>query len=195
MLSEWLNGMSTSEIIGQILGIFVIIGCIINAQFPKRWQMLLCQVALNGLSVANYLLLGQGLAVALPCAVAVVHCTVNIVRDQKNKPAPMWENGVFIALYPISWGVGFLISVINGTASPLALLPLVALVFFILSVSAKKEQMMRVFTLCNATMYLIYNIIYMNIAFVAHAFTITSVIIALLRYRTKTDEVKEEINP
>ena len=107
----------------------------------------------------------------------------------------MWESGVFIALYPISWGVGFLISVSNGTASPLHLIPLAALAFFIFSVSAKKEQMMRVFTLCNATMYLIYNIIYMNIAFVAHAFTITSVIIALLRYRTKTDEVKEEINP
>ena len=188
MIAEWLNSMSTPELIGQILGIFVIIGCIINAQFPKRWQMLLCQVTLNVLSAVNYFLLGQGLAASLPCGVAAVHCTVNIVRDRKDKPAPLWEKGAFIALYPIAWGVGFLISVNNGTASPLHLIPLVALVFFVSSVLVKKEQMMRFFTLCNAVMYLIYNIIYMNVALVAHVFTIVSVLIALFRYRNKTDD-------
>lgn len=188
MISEWINSMSTPELIGQILGIFVIIGCIINAQFPKRWQMLLCQVTLNVLSAANYLLLGQGLAAALPCVVAAVHCTVNIVRDRKDKPAPLWEKGAFIALYPVAWGVGFLISVNNGTASPLHLIPLAALAFFVSSVSVKKEQLMRCFTLCNAVMYLIYNIIYMNVALVAHVFTIVSVLIALFRYRNKANE-------
>ena len=188
MIAEWLNSMSTPELIGQILGIFVIIGCIINAQFPKRWQMLLCQVTLNVLSAVNYFLLGQGLAASLPCVVAAVHCTVNIVRDKKDKPAPLWEKSLFVALYPIAWGVGFLISVNNGTASPLHLIPLVALVFFVSSVLVKKEQMMRFFTLCNAVMYLIYNIIYMNVALVAHVFTIVSVLIALFRYRNKTDD-------
>ena len=188
MIAEWLDSMSTPELIGQILGIFVIIGCIINAQFPKRWQMLLCQVTLNVLSAVNYFLLGQGLAASLPCVVAAVHCTVNIVRDKKDKPAPLWEKSLFVALYPMAWGVGFLISVNNGTASPLHLIPLVALVFFVSSVLVKKEQMMRFFTLCNAVMYLIYNIIYMNVALIAHVFTIVSVLIALFRYRNKTDD-------
>ena len=188
MIAEWLDGMSTPELIGQILGIFVIIGCLINAQFPKRWQMLLCQVTLNVLSAANYFLLGQGLAASLPCVVAAVHCTGNIVRDKKDKPAPLWEKSLFVALYPMAWGVGFLISVNNGTASPLHLIPLVALVFFVSSVLVKKEQMMRFFTLCNAVMYLIYNIIYMNVALIAHVFTIVSVLIALFRYRNKTDD-------
>ena len=29
------------EIIGQICGVLVFIGCVLCTQFPKRWQMLL----------------------------------------------------------------------------------------------------------------------------------------------------------
>jgi len=192
MFPEWLNSISTPELIGQILGVFVIIGCILNAQFPKRWQMLLGQVFLNVLSATNMFLLGQGLAACLPCFVAASHCAVNIIRDRKHNPAPLWETILFCLLYPIAWGVGFLISVSNGTASPLHLIPLFALAFFISSVLVKKEQMMRLFTLGNATVYLIYNIIFMNIALIAHAFTIISVIIALIRYRK--EPTKTEIN-
>ena len=180
---EWIKGMTTTELIGQILGILVIIGCILNAQLPKRWQMLLGQVFLNILSPINMLLLGQGLAAGLPCFVASLHCAVNLIRDRKNKPAPLWETIIFCALYPITWGVGFAISVHNGTASPLHLIPLLALAFFIASVLAPKENLMRWFIIGNSAVYVVYDLITPNVAVFAFIFTIVSAVIALIRYR------------
>ena len=190
MFFEWINNMTTAELVGQILGILVIIGCILNSQFPKRWHMLLGQVFLNITAAINMFLLGQGLAACLPCFVAAAHCGVNVVRDRKNKPAPLWETIIFCALYPIAWGVGFLISVNEGTASPLHLIPLIALAFFIATVLFKKEQIMRLCTLGNAAVYVVYHSIYGNVSVLAHIFTVVSVIIALFRYRKKPRKTK-----
>ena len=185
---EWINGMTTAQLIGQILGIIVIIGCILNAQFPKRWQMLLGQVFLNVISATNMLLLDQGLAACLPCFVAAAHCVANVIRDRKSKPAPLWETVIFCALYPIAWGVGFAISVYNGTASPLHLIPLLALAFFIASVLATKEQLMRLFIIGNSAVYVVYDLIFPNVAVFAFVFTIISALIAILRYRKKPSD-------
>ena len=179
--------MTIGELIGQILGIILIIGCILNAQFPKRWQMLLGQVFLNILSATNMFLLGQGLTACLPCIVAAVHCGVNVIKDRKGKGTRLGETIFFCSLYPIAWGIGFFISVKSGNASWLDIIPLLALAFFISSVIIPKEQLMRLCTLGNATVYSVYNIIYMNVAVFAHLFTIASIIIALIRYR-KTDK-------
>ena len=181
--------MTTAEIIGQILGIAVIIGCILNAQLPKRWQMLLGQVFLNVISAINMLLLSQGLAACLPCFVASLHCAVNLIRDRKSKPAPIWETIIFCALYPVAWGVGFMISVHNGTASPLHLIPLLALAFFIASVLATKEQLMRLFIIGNSAVYVVYDLIFPNVAVFAFVFTIISAVIALIRYRKKPSDI------
>ena len=193
MFIEWISNMSPKELVGQILGLIVIIGCILNAQLPKRWHMLLGQVFLNILSATNMFLLDQGLAACLPCFVASAHCMANVIRDRKNKPAPLWETIFFCSLYPIAWGIGFSISISNGTASPLHLIPLLALAFFILSVLAKNEQLMRLYTLGNSAVYVVYDLIFPNVAVFAFIFTIISLLIALVRYRKKNDEIKANI--
>ena len=192
MLSELFNNMTPAQIIGQILGILVIIGCVLNAQLPKRWQMLLGQVFLNILSATNMFLLGQGLAACLPCFVASTHCAVNFVRDRKNKPAPLWETILFCSLYPIAWGIGFVISINNGTASPLHIIPIAALAFFIASVLVTKEQLMRLCIIGNSAVYVIYNLIFMNVAIFAFIFTIISATIAMIRYRQKSGDAENK---
>ena len=145
--------MTTAQIIGQILGVFVTISCVINAQLPKRWQILLGQSFLNILSAANMFLVGQGLTACIPCLIAAVHCAINFIRDKKGRPAPLCEKIFFCSLYFVAWGVGFFISYNAGTASALDLIPLLAIVLFIGSVLFTKEQTMRKFSLGNATLY------------------------------------------
>lgn len=184
-LQEWLNSMTPREIVGQIIGILVIIGCVLNAQFPKRWQMLLCQVFLNAFAGLNIVLMDQGLTASIPCALGAVHCTVNLIRDIKKKPAPLSETIIFCSLYPVVWGISFAISVFGGTASPLDLLTLAATACFVAMVLVPNEQLMRVFAIGNALAYAIYHIIGGNLMLFAYVFTIISGTIALLRYHFK----------
>ena len=98
----WFNELLTSFIampiekkIGQILGIIVTIGCIVIAQLPKRSQILTAQAFLNVVSAVNLLLVSDGmsgLTASLPCFVAVVHCSVNVIRERKSKKFSSFED-------------------------------------------------------------------------------------------------------
>ena len=183
----------TGEQIGQILGIVVTVGCIVIAQFPKKWQILGGQAFINVISAINMYLLGQGLVAAIPCIVASVHCTVNcIINIAGNKKPSILREIIFSCFYIIGWGIGFYISFMNGEASPFAIMPLIAVGFFIAAVLSPTEQMMRIFSICNACVYVIYNIIYWNSAVFAHIFTIISFLIAIFRYREKKDQNKQK---
>ena len=175
--------MTTAQIIGQILGLVVVLACIITPQFPKRWQILVGSSLANLCSGFNLLLVGAGVSACLLCIVATVHCAFNAIKAKKDLPSSLGENIFFSILYFIGWGVGFLISLTQGSASPLDLIPLFGTVFFVLCVFSHKEKTMRLFSLCNALIYMIYDIIIPNTAVIAQAFTVISICIALFRYK------------
>ena len=185
--------MTTLEIIGQIFGILASIACIITAQLPQRWQILLGNVFVNILSALNLPMIGAGFAACGPCIVAVIHCGYNIYTDKKEIASGIGEKVFFSFLYLVAWGVGFGISCANGTASALDFIPLVATAFFVLSVFMKKERLMRLCLLGNAGVYIIYDILIPNTAIIAHTFTVVSILIALYRYRKKTLQDTTEI--
>ncbi len=209
IIANWFTGLLTNflalpvhEKIGQVLGIIVTVGCILIAQLPKRSQILLAQAFLNIVSAANLLLVSDGLSgltASLPCFVAVIHCSVNVIREKFGSRSPLWEKILFSILYFIAWGVGFTISLVSllnqeHTSAELwkliltALLPLLATAFFVASVFMQKEQRMRLCSLGNAGSYVAYNLITPNTAVFAHIFTIISITIALIRYRKKPNE-------
>ena len=177
--------MIFAEITGQILGVLVTIGCIVITQFPKRWQILFGSAIVNLASALNLLLVGAGLSACIPCFVAVIHCAFSTVKAKKDIPPSSIEKIIFSICYFIAWGLGFGISFSLGTASWTDLLPLAATAFFVLSVFMTKERNMRLFNLCNAVTYIIYDIIIPNTAVVAQIFTVISILIALYRYREK----------
>ena len=191
LFQQLIEGMTTPEIIGQILGVIVTIACIVTAQLPKRWQILLGQIFTNILSATNMFLVGQGLTACLPCFVAAAHCGINVFRDRKGSTSPLWEKIVFSILYFIAWGIGFGLSCAAGTASVLDILPLIATALFVASVLVSREQLMRLCSLGNASTYVIYNAIFKNSAIFAHIFTIISLLIALFRYRKQGKPKKE----
>jgi len=183
----------TTQTIGQIIGIIVIIGCIVNGQFPKKWQVLMGQVFLNILSAINMFLVGAGYAAIIPALIASVHCAINMVRSRKDLKSPIIQEIIFSVLYLAGWGVGFYISCSQGKSPWFEFLPLVAVAFFVAALLTSKIQLMRLFYIGNASMYVIYNIIYPNSAIFAHIFTIISFLVAMFRYRDKKgkDELKK----
>ena len=173
------------EIIGQVCGILVMIGCILTNQFPKRWHMLLGYAFINLFSSLNQLFVGAGLTSCFLCAVATVHCTINAYKSKKELPIKAWENVLFSVIYLIAWSVGFAFSSKNGTPLYLDAMTFIATIFFIGSTLLPKERDMRLCTFANSFVYFIYDLINLNVAFVAKLFSMISVIVALYRYREK----------
>ena len=180
------------EIIGQICGIFVFVGCVLCTQFPKRWQMLLVLGMVNLFCVPNQLLVGSGLTAGLLCSVATVNCFLNAYKAKKGLKEHLWENIIFAVLYFTAWGIGFAASFENGTPNFLDAFTLVATIFFLGQVFLPKERDMRICTLGNSLMYFLYDSINLNVAAFAKLFAMVSAIIALIRYRKKDFVDKSE---
>ena len=181
------------EIIGQILGVLVILGCILVNQLPKRWQMLLCSAALNLLAAFNQLLVGAGFTACIASLIAVIHCPINAYKSKKGLPTRLWENILFALLYLGGWLVGFFLSSKNGTPLYLDLMILAATIAFLGTVFLPDEQDIRRCNLVNSLIYFIYDTINLNIAALAKLFSMISAIVALVRYRkkpTKTENNK-----
>ena len=184
--------ITTPEGIGQIFGILTTVAAVISTQLPKRWQMMLAFMAVNAFSALNVLLVGAGLTACMACIVAVIHSPVNAYRAKKNIDSPLWEKLTFSALYVIAWGIGFYLSVKNGTASWFDVMPLVATGFFVASMLVKKENNIRLCTLGNASIYVAYHIIFKSLGVLAQAFELISILIALYRYRKKPPKTQIE---
>ena len=83
----------------------------------------------------------------------------------------------------MGWGIGFYLAAKSGNASWLDSMTFLATVFFVLSMLAKKEKYIRLWTLGNAVLYAVYYAIYGNVIVIAQFFAIGSILIALYRYR------------
>ena len=178
-----------NEVIGQVFGILVMIGCVVSSQFPKRWQILLGHTFVNLFSALNQLFVGSGLTACFLCAVATVHCAINSFKAKKEIPELLWEKILFIVLYFIAWAMGFAASFRNGTPFYLDLMTFVATLFFLGQVLLPRERDIRLCMLGNSFVYFLYDSINFNVAAVAKLFNIISVIVALIRYRKKDSSV------
>lgn len=179
------------ELVGQILGVLIIIVSVASMQFKKRWQMLLGLAGVNLLTVFNQLLVGSGFAVALGCALAAIHCPVNAYKDKKGLRTGMLENVIWSALYFVTWIIGIIIAAKTGNSSWLDIFPFFGIVTFILSVLLPRERDVRIFTFANSFVYFVYNTINLNIAALSQLFTMISVAVAMFRYREKKHKAEE----
>ena len=180
------------EIIGQICGIIVFVGCVLCTQFPKRWQMLLVLGIVNLFSVPNQLLVGSGITAGLLCSVATVNCFLNAYKAKKGLKEHLWENIIFAVLYFAAWGIGFASSFKSGNPNYLDAFTFVATVFFLGQVFFPGEREMRYCTLGNSLMYFLYDSINLNVAAFAKLFAMVSAIIALIRFGKKDGVDKKE---
>ena len=171
------------EIIGQACGVVVIIYAILSPHIPKRWMILLLATVGNLFAAANQLLVGSGLTACFACLVATINCPISAYKAKKNIPTKKWENILWGALYILAWAAGFGIGIANGTASALDLMTLGSTIFFIGHVLSEKEKNMRLFYLGNNAIFMVYDLINLNITALAKGFSFVSTLIAIYRFK------------
>ena len=182
----------TKLLIADILGIVVTVICLLSPQLKRKWQMLSMTLIANVLSGLNFLLLGQVSAVGVS-VVCIIQALLSILRSRKeNKATPLYEVILFALLYIAGGLLPFLVS---GTLSQFRVLdavPIFGALLLCVSMALKKEQHMRLFSLANASVFTVYDIIIRSTQVFAQIVTIISVSIALFRYRKKNVEKTEE---
>ena len=167
-------------ILAQVLGIQASIIAIISFNLRKKWQILLLGMFANFLSTIVFLLLkGFGSAVVINI-IAVVHCGINTYLSYNGKEASMMQKVVFMLL--------FLVGGILSYNVPLDILPISASFAFAMSVFQNKEQRLRMFSLVNVALWIVYDAIVGTTAIFGQIFSLVSILIALYRFRRKNDE-------
>lgn len=175
--------------IGQICGLIGAGITLIQPQLPKKTQMLICTILVNGLNALNFALIGQWGASVFLCLVAVAQGCVALRHEIRKTTVSRMENRLFFLLY---LGFGFLGMVTAQDfvwaihpRNLLELLPIIGALMLMLSVFAKTEQKTRLFLLFNGASWLVYTIIVGSTAFFTALIAIISSSIALIKYRGK----------
>lgn len=175
--------------IGQICGIIGAVITLIQPQLPKKSQMLICTILVNGLNALNFALIGQWGASVFLCLVAVAQGFVALRHETRKTAVSAPENRLFFLLY---LGFGFLGMITAkdfawavNMRNLLELLPIIGALMLMLSVFAKTEQKTRLFLLLNGASWLVYTIVVGSTAFFTALIAIVSSAVALIKYRSK----------
>lgn len=161
----------------DILGYIVALLCLIGTQFPERWQMLVNQIIVNTLAGISVFMITGISSAGILNFVAVIHILFSLEHCVKNKKVSITKTIIFTITY--------LLCGIFGFKEELDILPIAASMLFMCNVISKKEQRMRLFSLANVIIYIIYYIIIGSTLVYAQIFSLISVLIALFRYRKK----------
>ena len=91
-------------LLGQICGVIGTIITIIQPQFQKKGQMLLCCILVNGMNALNFGLIGQTGSAVFLCSIAIMQAMVSIWHERRRTEISSMENILFFFLYV---GFGF----------------------------------------------------------------------------------------
>lgn len=166
--------------IGQIFGILVTIGAVVNLQLKKKQHMYILSIIVNILSALNILLLGGFSSGVLICLVADIQIAAAIWHDKKQTEPKIPEQVIFFVLYVASGLLGF--------KTWIDILSIVAAALYMFAMFQKKEQNIRLFLLGNMATWTVYHAILGSTAIFAQLAGIVSSVIALIRYR------KQDVN-
>lgn len=162
--------------IGQIIGIFVTVGAIINLQLKKKQHMFILSIVVNILSALNIILLDKELSSgAIICLIAVAQIIVAYIHDKKQTDVHIAEQVIFFVLYVAGGLLGF--------KAWIDILSIVAAALYMFAMFQKKEQNIRLFLLGNMATWTVYHAVLGSTAIFAQIAGIISSVIALIRYR------------
>ena len=135
--------------IGQIVGILVTIGVIINLQLKKKQHMYILSIIMNILSALNILLLDGFSSGVIICLVADIQIVLAIWHDKKQTEVHLAEKIIFFVLYVAGGLLGF--------KTWLDVLTIVAAALYMFAMFQKKEQHIRMFLLGNMATWTVYH--------------------------------------
>lgn len=176
-------------IIGQLLGIAATVITVAIPVFRKKWQMLAATLAGNLLMAIHFFLIGQiGSAIFL-YFVAMLQAVVSMYHTRKQTRVSLWEQFLFCGLY-VGLGIFGIVTAPGfvpelNAANLLELVPVFASAMLTFSIFARREQTTRIFLLINTSLWAIYMAIIGSTGFFAEAFTASTTLFALWKYRKK----------
>ena len=161
--------------IGQIVGILVTIGAIVNLQLKKKQHMYILSIIVNILTALNILLLDGFSSGVIICLVADIQIVLSILHDKKQTEVHLSEKIIFFALYVAGGLLGF--------KTWIDILSIIAAALYMFAMFQKKEQHIRLFLMGNMATWTVYHAILGSTAIFAQIAGIISSVIALIRYR------------
>lgn len=161
--------------IGQIVGILVTIGAIVNLQLKKKQHMYILSIIVNILSALNILLLDGFSSGVIICLVADIQIVLAILHDKKQTEVHLAEKIIFFVLYVAGGLLGF--------KTWIDVLTIIAAALYMFAMFQKKEQHIRLFLMGNMATWTVYHAILGSTAIFAQIAGIISSVIALIRYR------------
>lgn len=161
--------------IGQIVGILVTIGAIVNLQLKKKQHMYILSIIVNILSALNILLLDGFSSGVIICLVADIQIVLAILHDKKQTEVHLAEKIIFFVLYVAGGLLGF--------KTWIDIFSIVAAALYMFAMFQKKEQHIRLFLMGNMATWTVYHAILGSTAIFAQIAGIISSVIALVRYR------------
>ena len=177
-------------IIGQFCGIIATIITLVQPQFRRKNQILLCTMLNNAMNGLNFLLIGQAGSAVFLCLVAIVQSLVSLWHERRKTAVSSLETILFFVLY-VGFGFygmifseGFLWAI--NLHNLLELLPIIGAVMLMLSVFARGEQRTRIFLFLNGAVWAVYTAAIGATAFFSSTASMISSAIALWKYRRTT---------
>ena len=176
-------------LLGQTCGIIGTIVTILQPQFRKKENILLCCIFVNLMSALNFALIGQTGSAVFLCLIAIVQGFVSLFHTRRNTPVTTWETILFFLLY---MGAGFYGMIASeefvwgiNSHNLLELLPIVGALMLMFSVFAREEQQTRGFLFLNGAAWAVYSGVVGATAFFTAVAAMVSASVAMWKYRKK----------
>lgn len=144
----------------------------------KNMTLILLLVFLsNALVAASYFLTGATGGAAI-CCVGAVQTVISFIFERKNKPLPKWLVAVYAAMF-----VAANLLVFSNVFDVIAL---VAALMFVMEISAKSGKQYRLWSLANATLWLLYDLLTLSFGpLVAHVTHFTTTLCGIVIHDIK----------
>ena len=160
------------ELLVTVIAVETTALAVASMQFKSMRYVITFQLLANLCLVAQYILQGQYSA-AYICIPAIVQMLVGFVLSLRGINFPVWLTVVFIAVYTGTTVITY--------ASPFDILTCAAVWFFALSIIQTRSYICRAFSVCNLTLWLIYDIFCAPPTILTHAVILACTLFGVIR--------------
>lgn len=183
------------DFVAQAFGIVAMCTMILSYQFKSKRALLLCQLLGAVFFAVNLFMLGA-LVGGIMNIIAVIRAMIYMKKDS-IKISIHLVSAIFIAIYALSYALTFTLLGTEPTARNLILelLPIIGMITMTFAFSGNNPNTIRICGFINSPCWLIYHVFNDSIGgLLCEVFSITSVILALIRLRSKDKKATQKEN-
>ena len=176
------------QIIVQSIGFVAMALGIASFQRKKRNSIIAFQMSASSLWMLQFILLG-GYTGAIQNGIAIVRGAFFAQKDRLRWVSSRITPAIFITAFIIAGIFTF------GAEGPITLLPVAAMIIQTVALFCNNENRIRYLSLMVSPLWLIYDFRTGTVAgVICESFTICSIIISLIRFRTKRNTKAEDLS-